>query len=319
MEKPKVSICIVTYNQQNFISDALSSALSQKTDFDYEIIVGDDNSTDNTKIIISEYQKKYPKIIKPVYNKNNIGARDNILNIASIAKGKYIAVLEGDDYWCDEYKLQKQVAFLEQNQEYSLCCHNFYVTKEAENFEIKYKWNTEFFEEEKYIKHREVELNNIFNPYILKMMTILFKKAAVDINELKKYKYLKDILWFAALLENSKGACLNDYMGVYRVNKGGIWSLKSTEEQLRSNAFTLFEISKFFKHKNMQFADLANDDLINLYLTLKSKQKNQRHYLPEVILKRIELILCAKLKENKNKQQLFKMIKEIIKYYTKLS
>ena len=68
MEKPKVSICIVTYNQQNFISDALSSALSQKTDFDYEIIVGDDNSTDNTKIIISEYQKKYPKIIKPVYN-----------------------------------------------------------------------------------------------------------------------------------------------------------------------------------------------------------------------------------------------------------
>jgi glycosyltransferase involved in cell wall biosynthesis len=122
-----VSISCITYNHEKYIRDALEGFLMQKTDFKYEILIHDDASTDNTAKIIREYEEKYPDLIKPIYQKENQWSKGNYrisstFNIPR-AKGKYIAFCEGDDFWTDPYKLQKQVNFLEENEEFSMSIH----------------------------------------------------------------------------------------------------------------------------------------------------------------------------------------------------
>src|SRR5690554_694039 len=122
-----VSICCVTYNHGEYIKQALDSFLAQKTRFNIEILIHDDASTDNTPQIIKKIEEKYPTIIKPIYQKENQHSKgiqiSNTFNFPR-ARGKYIALCEGDDYWTDPYKLQKQVDFLEANPEYVLTADN---------------------------------------------------------------------------------------------------------------------------------------------------------------------------------------------------
>ena len=124
-EIPLVSVCCITYNQEPYIAQALDGFLMQKTSFPFEILIHDDASTDRTADIIREYEAKFPKLIKPIYQKENQYSKGNRSILASFvyprAKGKYMALCEGDDYWIDENKLQMQVNFLENNPEYGMC------------------------------------------------------------------------------------------------------------------------------------------------------------------------------------------------------
>jgi len=133
----RVSVVVITYNQENLIEKALQSILSQKTNFDFEIIINDDASTDTTSNIIKEFELKYPKMLKPIYQKQNQYSK-NINPWFDITfpliKSKYIAVCEGDDYWTDENKLQQQFDFLESNLEYSCVFHDSIIVDENNNY-----------------------------------------------------------------------------------------------------------------------------------------------------------------------------------------
>lgn len=121
-----VSIVCNTYNQEDYIADALESFVMQKTNFKFEILVHDDASTDTTADIVREYEQKYPELIKPIYQtENQYSQKNGVITKLQYgrAKGKYIAFCEGDDYWTDENKLQKQADFMEANPQYSLCVH----------------------------------------------------------------------------------------------------------------------------------------------------------------------------------------------------
>ncbi len=136
MEQPlMVSIRCLAYNQEAYIRQCLDGFVMQQTNFRFEAIVHDDASTDHTADIIREYAKKYPNIIKPIYETENQyskqdGSLRRIMNDA--CKGKYIAMCEGDDYWTDPLKLQKQVDFLEEHPDFSLCFHNVKIWKQKE-------------------------------------------------------------------------------------------------------------------------------------------------------------------------------------------
>lgn len=123
----KVSICCITYNHGKYIKRAIESFLAQKRDFDIEILINDDASTDDTADIIGEYEKKYPDIIKPLYHKENMYSK-GVTNPSGMynfprAGGEYIAMCEGDDYWCDDAKLQRQVDYMDAHKEISFCFH----------------------------------------------------------------------------------------------------------------------------------------------------------------------------------------------------
>lgn len=123
----KVSVVCITYNHGKYIRDALESFITQITDFKFEVLVHDDASKDNTVEVINEYALKYPNIIKPILQKENqYSKKIDILSafIYPKAKGKYIALCEGDDYWIDPYKLQAQFDYMENHEECTLCFHN---------------------------------------------------------------------------------------------------------------------------------------------------------------------------------------------------
>lgn len=139
MEDIKVSICYITYNQEIYIKEAMDSFLMQKVDFPIEILVHDDASTDNTVKILKEYEQMYPDIINPIYqteNQHSQGIQIYKINNER-AKGKYIAICDGDDYWTDPYKLQKQVDYLEEHEECSLVVHDANVINDINNRIIK--------------------------------------------------------------------------------------------------------------------------------------------------------------------------------------
>lgn len=120
----KVSVTMVTYNHEEFIAKAIDSILMQNTNFDYEIVIGEDYSTDNTRNIIIDYNKRYPKKFRLLLNETNLGMHRNGAQTFQACTGKYIAMLEGDDYWTSPEKLQKQVDFLDGHPECAICFHD---------------------------------------------------------------------------------------------------------------------------------------------------------------------------------------------------
>jgi glycosyltransferase involved in cell wall biosynthesis len=124
---PLLSVAITTFNHQDYIEQAVMSAVNQKTSFDFEIIIGEDLSKDNTAAILDRLQKSYPDKIRILKNKENLGLRGNNINVWTACKGKYIAYLEGDDFWTDNYKLQKQVDVLEGDPSLSACFHQTFL------------------------------------------------------------------------------------------------------------------------------------------------------------------------------------------------
>lgn len=139
--KPMVSVRCITYNHAKYISEALDSFLSQKTNFPFEVVIHDDCSTDGTTELIKDYAANFPNIIKPMLEKENLWHQKisfaKKLNAA--CHGKYIALCEGDDYWCDEQKLQKQFDFMESHPDYTICLANSYqfVKYFFENYYVK--------------------------------------------------------------------------------------------------------------------------------------------------------------------------------------
>lgn len=146
-----VSVICVTYNHEKYIREALDSILMQETDFAFEVLIGEDCSTDGTRDILKEYEKKYPERFRMYYRKQNLGATKNEYELFMAAKGKYIAALELDDIWTDPLKLQKQYDFLESHEEYIGVAHDFdiidktgLVIENSDNHKIKEYFNQKF-------------------------------------------------------------------------------------------------------------------------------------------------------------------------------
>ena len=121
MGNKKVSVVIATYNQEKYIRHTLESVVSQKINFEIEVLVGDDCSTDGTAAIVREFAEKYPDIIVPFIREKNLGMGGNIADLVFRTSGEYVAFIEGDDYWIDNHKLQKQVDFLDSHPDYVAC------------------------------------------------------------------------------------------------------------------------------------------------------------------------------------------------------
>lgn len=248
MDRPLlVSISCITYNHAPYIRQCLDGFLMQKTDFAFEILIHDDCSTDGTAEIIKEYESQYPDIIKPLYEEENQwvkGHRGSAVFNFPRAKGKYIAICEGDDYWTDPLKLQKQVDFLESNSDYVMCSHHFKVFKQNENL-MEDDWYGEISDGVVY------DLNSLIHGHWYHApLTVMFKFDQLCLEEYGKYSNSKDVTLFFHLLKKGKGVMMPETMAVYRIHSGGIWSSVPIEVQKNAefmNRIGIYEVEESYE------------------------------------------------------------------------
>ena len=220
---PLVSISCITYNQEKYIRDAIDGFLMQKTTFPVEILIHDDASTDKTANIVREYEAKYPNLIKPIYQTENQYSKHNgVIGCTQRGRavGKYYATCEGDDYWTDPLKLQKQVDFLEQNQQYVFCGHQYRRLNEFDNTFS----NSPSFEWYKNTSSFEINTDVLFNIWPVSTLSMVIRTEAVKkvANVSTLFNYFCDVHLFYYLLKEGKGMALNEIMAVRRVHQGGV-------------------------------------------------------------------------------------------------
>lgn len=224
-----VSICCLVYNHKDYIRKALDSFLMQKTNFKFEILINDDCSTDGTTDIIREYEAKYPDIIKPLYHSENQFSKSyrqgNMMSITfnfPRVKGKYVAMCEGDDFWVDDTKLQKQFDIMEQNPELSFCAHPVRCTDEDGtplNVVIPQKDTVKAG----VLTSEEAVCGICRLPYMFQTSSYFFRSTLLDemINstpEFFEYSASMDVMLMLYFASKGKFYCIREIMSCYRCN-----------------------------------------------------------------------------------------------------
>lgn len=208
-----VSVAVTTYNQEKYIAECLDGILMQKVNFPIEIVICEDCSTDNTLAICREYAEKN-SCIRLIANNPNIGYHKNFLQLLKECRGKYVALCEGDDYWIDENKLQKQVDLMERHTEYAMCVHAKKTYDESKKSMLEPS-NKQFACRGGQISNRL----NLLQEWVTSTCTILYRRECLNIEDIEKYKHLYDVHIYYHILKNRIGYCIpNYYASVYRLH-----------------------------------------------------------------------------------------------------
>ena len=211
---PKVSVVSITYNHEAYIREALDGFVAQQTDFPVEIIVADDASTDATPAIIQEYADRHPHLFRPILRSENVGTHANLTDALSAARGKYLALCEGDDYWIDPMKLTKQVTFLDRHPETAVCFHP-----------VRMIWTDGHAKDSKFppVKlRRDLSVENLLLRNFMQTNSVVYRRLA-------RYDDIPaDVMpldWYLNVRHAVHGdiAMLPETMAVYRRHSQGMW------------------------------------------------------------------------------------------------
>jgi glycosyltransferase involved in cell wall biosynthesis len=273
-----LSVIMLTYNHEKFITQSIEGFLIQQTSFPIKLFVADDASTDGTSKICKGYAERFPDKIVHILNPQNLGPQRNFINTYSKCSTKYIAMCEGDDFWTDPNKLQKQVDFLEANLGYSLCFHNALLVKENERQNL---FITNPIKEK--IKLEDFIL---FKANTVPTASIVMRNNLSDnfIKSLKK-KQIGD--WYLQSYQISKGDFfyINECMSVYRIHGNGAWSSLNEKKKLLilSVFYTDLLCTLNYVHNNANIIIVKKylkDIMFNLFMLDKPKVKYfNRYYL----------------------------------------
>lgn len=256
----KVSVCMITYNHERFVRQAIENVLTQEVDFEYELVIGEDCSTDGTRQIVVEYARKHPERIRPLLHDHNLGlmGKGNFLAVYKACSGQYVAMCEGDDYWTDPHKLQKQVDFLEAHPECSMCFHNVEVIYEDQSQAPR-----------NYCPSGQKQisgLEDILKWNFIPTCSAMYRQRIA--RELPDWFYLVRMGdWPLNLLyaEHGKLGYINQVMGVYRLHPGAAWSSLSRIEML----LEIIKVYHFVNaHLGFRYKRLIETCLSDCYCTL---------------------------------------------------
>ncbi len=220
----KVSVIMVTYNQEKYIDEAIRSIVLQKFNYPYEIIIGDDCSTDKTLEHCLKWQKKFPDIIKVIQREKNIGIQRNYIDSYNHCRGEYIAICEGDDFWCSKHKLQRQVDYMDTHQDCNICFHrviNLYMSNNSKS--LSNGNNTKI----------DSNITDLAQSNYITNLSVMYRKNVIE----SLPDWLTDIQspdYVIHMLHASTGNIhyINSPMAVYRQHAKGIWGSNIKEKQL---------------------------------------------------------------------------------------
>lgn len=225
MTNTLVTVFMISYNQQDFIIEALQNVLNQKTDFDFQVILSDDCSTDFTQKKVDNFLENHPrkKLVTFIKQKENLGWMPNFiftLQKCQESGAKYIAMCEGDDFWTNEYKLQKQINLLENNPDIVLACHQYkelYNDSSTKDFPY---FRKDFFQGKKSFKFSQADFEQFMR---IQTMTILFRSSALDLSLQDKYDYYCDTHIKHHILDHGLGCYTENFDAIYRIHGNNVF------------------------------------------------------------------------------------------------
>lgn len=226
MESPLVSVCVFTYNYEKYLHQTIDSIVSQQCDFDFEILICDDCSTDNTLKIANQFQKKNPELIRVLEHAENLGGTKNWIRAIQACKGKYIALIDGDDYFSDHLKLKKQADIMEQDNDLVLCFHSVdEIYDDAPELNKTVTFEKEYYELSDFIK----------NGWFVRTSSTFFRNGVIS-NEIPawvhEFPYRFDTILHVLLCQYGKAYNLKESLSVWRKHKQGMsnWLMKNQVE-----------------------------------------------------------------------------------------
>jgi glycosyltransferase involved in cell wall biosynthesis len=264
MDKPLVSVRTLTYNHEKYIEKCLDGVLMQKTKFKYEYIIGEDCSRDKTREIVNAYAEKYPDIIKLVTSDTNVGIPENSRRTRVLCNGKYQALCEGDDYWTDPYKLQKQVDFLEKNNECTVCFHKAEILSEN-----NLRKNQKYFP---FFRPKIItDIKDILKENYIATCTVMYRTKLFD--EFPEwFSKLAFGDWSIHILNAQYGKIgfIDQPMSVYRLHSTGTWSslFETNEGNIKAIKNILDAYDAYDKHFNYKYRDIIDLRRRDYYIEL---------------------------------------------------
>lgn len=219
----KLSVFVVTYNQEQYIRQCLDSILSQQVNFDYEVVIGDDCSTDSTGVICDEYAAKYTNL-HVSHHKKNLGHVKNWGFVLQHCTGEYVAMVEGDDYWTDPHKLQMQVDFLDSHKDYYLSFHKVDLLYEQSN----HPQETIFSQ----LEEREYSIREIYDTWTVLTSSVVFRNKIGPV-EFPKNIFFSDIYLFLTIMQYGRAWCHDIHGVAYRRHAGNQSSSQSIRLAIR--------------------------------------------------------------------------------------
>jgi glycosyltransferase involved in cell wall biosynthesis len=221
VKKPLLSVCLLTYNHSRYIRQAIESALEQKTTFEWQLIIADDCSTDGTKDILLDYKRKHPDRITLILQERNVGPEKNWLDLISYPKTRYLLYGEGDDYFIDPTKLQRQVDFLESHKDFALCFHPVKVTYQDGSHK------DEIFPEPAMRSNKMIpSFEDLLRVNFIQTNSVMYRwrYARQDVKEFWPWGVVPGD-WVLHLMhaETGKIGFIDRIMSVYRRHAGGVW------------------------------------------------------------------------------------------------
>src|ERR1017187_8921490 len=224
----KLSVMMITYNHQRFIAQAIESVLARRVNFDYEIVIGEDCSTDGTRDVIMDFHRRYPGRIVPLLRDRNLGAMRNSAETLAVCRAKYLAFLEGDDYWTHEDKLQTQINFLDEHPDYAICCHRSQFVDETGGGQSRI-YPT--------LLSGTYTMADLFRENLVVTCSVMYRWGSVG-SLPDWFLTLKMGDWPLHILVGMAGKIqlMDEVMSVYRIHQGGVWSSLSPFDRLRATA-----------------------------------------------------------------------------------
>lgn len=282
-ENYKVSVCVVTYNQENYIRQCLQSIVDQKTDFKFEVIVGDDCSTDGTRAIVQEFADKYPRVVRPIFHEQNMGAFKNFVTTHNRASTKFVAHCDGDDLFLPD-KLQKQVNYLEMHSDCSVVWHRLNVFDDSGNF---IRGETADYS---MLTNRIVTLDKSLRyGSIVSQSSIMYRRSARK--TFNPDFDATDLFYAWEYLCSGYGIVLDDVLGEHRINSVGSISSNQT---LHIKFLMAHHAKYFLKKCPERRTDIFLFSLINLLADIKNKRKSAIKFF-WLVLRSFSIISPAEL------------------------
>ena len=268
---PLVTITILTYNHDEYIEKTIKSVLSQKVDFSLEIIIGDDSSTDGTSAIVDRYQHQHADKIIILRSTKNLGiltvdpGRLNGLRLFRSCRGKYIALCEGDDYWTDPYKLQKQVDYLEANPDCSICTH--WVKTKDESGQGIHEHAFSSKDRKNPLYKNDLFENKNGSPHGTAYHPLSWVFRSELVKHIPKWIYPirgGDDVLFTEFLQHGYCYCIPEFMGTYRITKKSSWAPLSPMIKTLAQIHFLINVRIHYANYHYKVNKILENHLINL-------------------------------------------------------